>query len=262
MSYACEHMPSSCTLERSKQTNRRGPDGRICKKSIEKYNEEREEGDDQFKKQIREQQQNYVKWREDMEDRVKANPPIFGSPIKVESRLIRKGLHDEAQKTLKKQSIQYFKEMREFNESLNERKPQDWVSQPRPNRDQHSSPGPGGASAQMTSPPTHSREYETFLEDTYRSHSRRVRDSRRALAAETRELEERDEARAATSTKLATFGRGKLDAEDLQERMNARPRTHGGYVPVVKSDKRLRNEEADKAGLSMAHSLSAPTLSP
>lgn len=221
------------------------------RESIEKYNADREEGDDQMKRQMRDQQQKFVKWREDMEERVKTNPPIHGAPVKVESRLIRKGLHDEAQKTLKKQSLQYFKEMREFNESLSERKPQEWAPQPPPERKPS-----GAAGVQSTQ-----REYEGFLEGIYRTHHSRVRDTRRTLAAETREIEERNEARAATSTRLATFGRGKLDAEEMQERLKTRPKTHGGYTPVVKSDKRMRNEEADKAGLGMAHSMSAPAMS-
>mmetsp|Transcript_26745 Transcript_26745/g.61611 ORF Transcript_26745/g.61611 Transcript_26745/m.61611 type:complete len:344 (+) Transcript_26745:61-1092(+) len=180
----------------------------------------------------------------DMEERVRAKPPIWGEPPERESQ-DRRSQRAASMKNQHAQTRQYFRECKERKEHLAAEGSPYTSSPSRPltNYERRRREGLDKLSRQL-------RDYDSFLNDVYTYHHTRVYDERRRVDDEHYDRTRRKLALTHSHSMSRSLEQARIreDIADIKERMRTRPRSYGGYVPVEKSDRRRREEEADLRG--------------
>mmetsp|Transcript_59814 Transcript_59814/g.142440 ORF Transcript_59814/g.142440 Transcript_59814/m.142440 type:complete len:351 (-) Transcript_59814:73-1125(-) len=176
----------------------------------------------------------------DMEERVRSRPPIWGEVPEGESRE-RRAQRAAAQKNVHEKTRQYFREQKELKARLADTPSEYAALNHKPvSVEKRKKEGLEKISRQL-------KDYDSFLDDIYATHHDRVYGARRELEEENRDRTRRK--LALTQSHVLSRSTQHLRATEelarMKERVRSRPQSFGGYVPVHKSDRRLREEEAD-----------------
>lgn len=222
---------------------------------ITKYNQERCKAENDQYRAMKKQKDEYFTWKTEMEERIGKIPPLGTN--EREGRTVATMPDLEAQlkalkmtspftpavpkaplpHEVKKQTAQYFKDLKELKERQNTRPANDWIYKYKP-----PPPKPEASAQEIMS--KQGREYEQMVEAMYDKHSRRVVQAKRAVSSEIRLKKETEEQlqRDRVEKFKSSSKSGKAALDVMKERVKARPKSLGGYKPVTMSDKRVRSQ--------------------
>lgn len=220
-----------------------GHERQALKRRIREHREQRSSSDAALASTMTAQKKDYTDWRNEMEAKVRAMPPLCGDPPAPEDRAVTHA-RAEARKKMVQSSKDYKEKQQGIKDALDQRSPSVPILR-----------GPKAdhviekkkASGLLALSKQH-REYESHLEDLYDRHEDRKQDNlhqtRQAIADAN--VTRREVLMASMKDRSASMANSKQELADLKERVNGKHKPFAGYVAMHKSDKRLREELAHR----------------
>eukprot|EP00929_Paragymnodinium_shiwhaense_P119720 TRINITY_DN91618_c0_g1_i1.p1 TRINITY_DN91618_c0_g1~~TRINITY_DN91618_c0_g1_i1.p1 ORF type:complete len:359 (-),score=97.79 TRINITY_DN91618_c0_g1_i1:122-1198(-) len=209
---------------------------------IRDFKDKKVESDATRQRAFRTQGKEWVVWRDEMQGRV-AEMPALGSEGVPKETPERAREREDAKRSMKLRQKEYFQNNRAVTERLTE-----MASEARQNRPRGQSVDAAVEKKKavgLRELSKSQRGWEGALEEMYGRHTDRIGE------VQTGHLERRKEQLEKTKTgqlamQLKIASQSKAGAKELkarEARMATRPKMMGGYNPVKKSDKRMREEE-------------------
>jgi hypothetical protein len=236
---------------------------------IRDFNNRRAASNANLTQTMRDQAKGHGEFLNDMSTRVQNMPPIMGDKPPRET-VARTQARTDAFKAVTTDAQAYKRMIGDLRTQLDNRGDQEWAAQPKPSNDAIVKKRKAAGLAVMTQA---KEDYEAVLEGIADQEHRRFLQNRRELRKLCRESEDRltgEKSRLSQSMgDLHAAKRGELDA--IQARVNGRgsgrpdhPEFVGyataGYIPVHKSNSRLRDHAAEQQDKDADHAESASRL--
>lgn len=214
---------------------------------MKEYKMQRSASDSSLAGKLKEQHTEFNNFKADMEERVKTMPALAlhgtGAPPPKEHP-DRTRQRSESRKVVMDHSKEYFRIQDEIQANLKQR-PSTCPIRHGPSSDEVVEQKKAGALRDLSN---QFIEYEAQLEGVYDRHHQRIHANLRAGEAwHTEHLEKKATQKAAVTAKLAaTLQHSREEAAEMEEHMKTRPKMYGGYKPLVKSERRMRQELVDR----------------
>jgi len=247
-----ENIKSIKELE-ARIAERAAEDRLVLQRRIREHKMARSRSDAALASGMQAQHQEYQNWRNEMETKVRAMPPLCGDPPAPDDAA-RTTARLDASKKLRQSTKAYNDNIASLKDTLNQRSPSVPIMRgPKPEHiiEKRKQTGLLALSKQH-------RDYEAHLEDMYDRHEERkinnLNDTRRSIAEANQNR--RDYLAASLKARNNIMAAGTQEVADIKERVNAKHKPFAGYAPVHKSDKRHREEQAHREIAAAAGGLS------